>query len=79
MKRFEEEMEKFKKDHTIEVDPLPVLQIQIERAKEDKKFFLPFVKEHEKKLIRNLIGIEKESNLKLRHSVLKDLDNLNAY
>jgi len=26
-----------------------------------------------------LIGIEKESNLKLRHSVLKDLDHSNAY
>jgi hypothetical protein len=33
------------------------------RAKEDKSFFLPFAKEHEKKMIRNLISIEKESGV----------------
>lgn len=48
-------------------------------AKEDKTFFLPFTKEHEKKMIWNLISIEKESGVGVWDNMIKLLDNSNDY
>ena len=77
-----EEMRKFEKEMEAVLEENEMQKIErVEMSKDNlkNKFFLKFCEIHEKKLIRNIEGIEKVSNQNIKDSLLRKIDQNHPY
>ena len=54
------------------------VRVRLEKTK-NNEHYITFARDHEKKMIRNIRGIEKESKVSCREALMRHIDQQNAY
>ena len=78
LKLFQSDLDRMIKDNDVKCDPADEIKSR-SKALQQEKFYHRFAKEHEKKIIRNIKGIERVSKISIKKDLLGLMDKGNPY